>query len=1111
MANSLYLSPSLDSTLHSLSRVVADHQRSHPFAPITILLPDSATVQAVRKRLGDAMAVRLYQFYGLGQMILDTVGAPVYRLNDLAIRRLVKQILSQMAAENCLTSFSAVWQTPGFQQVLVEWVREMKSQGIPPEAVANHAVEFHQERDRQLAEFYTRYQDFMRKHGCSDADGLLWLAAEAMENTPTEFLFRTLPVGQQLFAALGFDQFNPLQNRILRAFARHCADFRIYLSWDDQRPIDSLAITRLTQTRQLLEEALSPDIQRVEPAGTINPVLDHLRRRIFEIGSRSSSNLPAAESLSSVPGEPPALRLVAAPSREAEVRWALKAIKRLLLDGVATDQIALLAPGPGAYQRLVEVVAAEYGVPVQAEQRLRDHPVVATLLNLITLAPEFPWRATMDALRSPYLRLSGLTLEQIGQLDQLTRERPVLGGRDQWRFALTPITHSGEAQAEDEDLGPARLASLLEPDALASIERELLAFFDLLTPPAVTTYRGYTLWMQQAIMGLFPGQDDGIGPVEDAPESILEEAQTAKSSDGCEVSSEMAPSAPTAPSSLWMVDCCAVGPYAQSDLQALSLVMRALRALVEAAERVNPDGEAAAAWADYRADLLRVLPEQVISTNPLQPGVRFAALEAGRSQAVDHLLVMGLAEGEFPRLPAADVLYAPGEREAHPLPFIRVQSGEQASLWWQVLSNVRCSLALLRPRLDEKGAPWLPSSYWEAAVEAVKSILPDLREIELSIVSQPALSDAASVGEVLLALAESGALRVPPELSAPWQASQAAYRLLRQRQSWQPAPGFEGVLADPQTVDELSRRYGPRHTWSASRLNRYGRCPYSFFAQSILSLEERADPDEGFNAMQRGTLLHAVLEKLFNRLTVTTIPLTLANFPVIQTILEECCTLAFHSAPERYGFQPGALWSYEQAELRRMLVNFIRWECEQNGENPRFQPYRQELRFGIHGSLLPSLTVECQDGSAFLFHGVIDRLDRDSVGRLRLVDYKSGSTIYKEPDIQKGLAFQSPLYALAVEQLLPDAVVAESSYLYLLNRKASGKLEFTSSVMSNETAREAIERAALFVQNIRQGLFPTLPTKMGFGQNSCTAACAFSSLCRADRHAFAKARRGELR
>ena len=343
---------------------------------------------------------------------------------------------------------------------------------------------------------------------CADADGLLWLAAEALESSPHLF------AGAGHLLLLGFDQFSPVQLRILRALASRLPHLSIYLLWDAARPTDSLALSRLNGTREALIAALAPKVELLVEGDGSPATLDHLRRTLFEPDGRKTAD-----------GDPPAVVAVAAPSRESEVRWALRAIKQLLLDGVSAEQIALLAPHPDVYAGIVTAVAEEYGVPVASETELAQAPAVAALLNLVSLSPDFPWRATFDALRSPYIQQPWLTAAQIDLLDRLTRERPVVAGREQWRFALQPLPpraadEAAAAAAEadaDEDLGPPPLTATLPPEELARLEAGLMAFFDHLSPPSQAAHHAYTLWLQEALLGLFTdeeGEDAAAEPAD---------------------------------------------------------------------------------------------------------------------------------------------------------------------------------------------------------------------------------------------------------------------------------------------------------------------------------------------------------------------------------------------------------------------------------------------------------------------------------------------------------------------------------------------------------------------------------------------------------------------
>jgi ATP-dependent helicase/DNAse subunit B len=470
---------------------------------------------------------------------------------------------------------------------------------------------------------------------------------------------------------------------------------------------------------------------------------------------------------------------------------------------------------------------------------------------------------------------------------------------------------------------------------------------------------------------------------------------------------------------------------------------------------------------------------------------------------VDHLVVLGLAEGEFPAPPAADALYAPAERATHPLPLRRSTPADDASLWWQVLSNCRRSLMLLRPRFDDQGAVWMASPYWDAVADCFM----DLAEDQPPAGAMPAPDACASSSELLVALAAQGAAVVPGAIATAWLVAQRGLAVEQARQGRAAAGVYEGYLQAPDLVQELAGRYGNRHSWSVSRLNHYGMCPYGFFAENILGLEARPDPVEGFDPRQRGSLLHRVLELLYRRLAAEGLAPTTETEQAVLERLEEACALVFADAPLRYGFRPGPLWSLEQAELRRLLRALLVEECRQNGAAARFRPYLQEVRFGIPGGSWPELELVDDRGTSFRLHGIIDRIDRDDAGYLRVVDYKSGSRPHSESDIARGLSMQTALYALAVENLAPEAGrVVESTYLLIPTRKTSGRLVLAGAVAGHTTVQAALASAGRFVRRARTGIFPAAPGKPAQGGTACRDRCELAALCRVTRQSMRKAR-----
>jgi len=1052
MLAKILLAPNTETAIKHAVTQISEARKENVLYPIQILMPTADSLHIVRKRLSNAMGIYLYQFYALGQHILDSAGISVQWLDETATRRLVHHTLHEMHTQGELTTFDAVWDKPGFTQAMLNWLREMKAQGISPEEFEANAPHVENSRDAQLLLLYQRYQAFLQENALSDSDGLLWLAAEALENDPT------LLQGEGLIIALGFDQFTPIQIRILRAYAERFEHFSTYLPWDNSRSEDSLVHTRLREVRADLA-SIFPEIKSVALADSseTNPDLQQLQGLLFE----DRESMDGATSV----------RAYAAPSRETEVRIALREIKKLLLDGTAPNEISLLVPKPGIYHRMVELVADEYDLPISYETTLGSNPAVQAMVNLLGLAPNFPRKKTFEALRSPYIQQDWLAEEEVDQLLQLTRERPVISGISQWVEALTPIEFRNSRE-EDEELGPEKLASKLSKERLAELKAGLLAFFTHLTPPTNGTHREYTLWIQERILGLIQGEDAGNSET---------------------------------PPSLNFLFACEHGLHPERDLNAIKTILQHLRRLIDATDLVLSADEGQIFWDVYRSDLFEVIPNLRISPESFDTAVQFGALEVGRDRPIQHLFVMGLSEGEFPSAPAPDPLFAASERVSYPTQYgINLRSpypADNASLWWLVLSNCHQSLTLLRPAIDEGGAPWEPSPYWEEVVNKGS-----VRVNEIKVGYSPNVENATSPAELLAALAQRNTQEVPEALKASWAGAQSAFNVMQLRHSWRSAPTYEGLLEDEGIQTVLSARFGEDHSWSASRLNRYGSCPFGFFAQYVLNLDEDYEPEEGMDVMQRGSLLHAILEELHRKLAANGIALAPETQIQILTELDEVCVAIFSAAPRKLGFRPNALWKYEQEELKNLLAALVRWECENPGH---YLPFEQEFRFGVKGSEAPAYPLVTSDKKPFLIHGVVDRIDQTENDELRILDYKSGSTTYSQKDMAEGLALQSPLYAVVVNNILGKPVLS-SAYLLIPKRDFSGKLQFDDGRPENdETVQGAIDQVGNFVHQIRSGYFPNLPAKSISGSFSCSTYCPFTSMCRVDRRSIAKVRRME--
>ncbi|MSP13734.1 MAG: hypothetical protein EXR62_12355 [Chloroflexi bacterium] len=405
----LYLAPNLPTILDHIQAGRNSHEAVRPGGPKLalqlryFLQPTAEAARWLSSGWGNSLGVHFFQFYGLAQTILAQAGRPVPQVSDTAAHRLVRHVLDEMHVCGELTTFAPVQEKPGFIQMLQDWLREMKTQGITLEQVSASAAAGGQIRDRQLALFYHRYQTFLQRAGMADADGLLWLANEALAANPhilQDRLERPTP-----FLVLGFDQFNPVQVSILQNLTARLSRLAVYLLWDPLRAPESLVLTRLRQTRAELERALTAESHVLPDTDTGRPPhLHHLRRTLFETGAEmvSIDQLDQKSGIASI-------QAVAAPSREAEVRRALRAMKQLLLDRGSTG--ADTPPGAPACHlpahcghggRRVRGSCTEYTTPGAEPGRRCAHQPITSGAGL-PLAPD---------LRCPTLPLYSPNLAQ---------------------------------------------------------------------------------------------------------------------------------------------------------------------------------------------------------------------------------------------------------------------------------------------------------------------------------------------------------------------------------------------------------------------------------------------------------------------------------------------------------------------------------------------------------------------------------------------------------------------------------------------------------------------------------------------------------------------------
>ena len=283
---------------------------------------------------------------------------------------------------------------------------------------------------------------------------------------------------------------------------------------------------------------------------------------------------------------------------------------------------------------------------------------------------------------------------------------------------------------------------------------------------------------------------------------------------------------------------------------------------------------------------------------------------------------------------------------------------------------------------------------------------------------------------------------------------------------------FEGVL-----------RNAPPHpdTFSPTRLETYGTCPFMYFSKEVLKLGRVEDPEEQkASQLDLGSLAHEILKEFME--TVFTEG---SGRPEASRIAE-----VYEGLRKKYETKPGIFshLSKNVAEIGKkrffdcILPNFIADEIQRIGKDefiPRF--FEKEVKFRV--------------GNAEI-SGKVDRVDvhRDDEKKAAIVDYKIGGVKGRKYFDFENL--QLPLYLKALSE--EGAVPSRGSYLSI------GKPG--DSVSSRDPSlEEAASLAEYYVENIKKGFFPPYVGKkeenqevhyLEMSKNRPCSYCDYADLCR---------------
>lgn len=782
----------------------------------------------------------------------------------------------------------------------------------------------------------------------------------------------------------------------------------------------------------------------------------------------------------------PSVSLLEAPDVAREAELIAVRVRALIEQGVAPARIAVVTRQARPAVDVLSKALARVGVPVSSRRRsaLAESTPARAVLALLTAARESWSRHSVAELADHPLLPTGL---DAGIMNLVGYSRAITS-RAGWRDALDELLARSEAREREPVEPDARRAPLPRADAV----RAAIAAWEALQPELAPLDGAHTLarwcdWvrdrMQHVALAAGPQPPDDL-----AHELIAAEESRARDA---------------------IIDIVEAWRDAMEAFGAPSSMMEAGRFL----------------------DRLALMLAQDVITPPVTDfGVVVAEALAAGWRAFDHVFIVGMSAGEFPRRPVGGQLLDAHDRQALidaglPLDAPDAWRERERELFRVLGAAPRSSLTLSWPAMDAEGREVARSAF----IDEVAADVAKARGItdEEGDPLDAALLAAGVFVRIEAQQVLSPGFPVVVDAPALDHAREVAMReVAREADPHHESGPWNGRIEDRALVAGLAARYDESYQWSATQLEQAAKCRWHWFASRQLRLEAVGDAEDQLEPTVSGSIRHEALARFFARAADERgAPVQLMSGDEewardgISRALDEAWDAARASG---LWLGPPLLRPIARDELLRELRTYLRFEIRYNEDGvqkPRTNAAKI-IRSGAVQGEYPFTDVPLEGGGVrFRLRGSVDRIDEGLDDRveganryLAAIDYKS--SIHSTPAAGRakgwadGIVLQVPLYAAALEQRFPEHRIARMEYRTLRGPKVVHQLclhgvgtegkgaQKESVIVESPEARamldSALEHAGALIATIRRAELPAQPA----ASSGCPPFCPALDICR---------------
>lgn len=407
--------------------------------------------------------------------------------------------------------------------------------------------------------------------------------------------------------------------------------------------------------------------------------------------------------------------------------------------------------------------------------------------------------------------------------------------------------------------------------------------------------------------------------------------------------------------------------------------------------------------AQYAKLFMTTLSKYDVGTIPVSlDRVSAGDFDRMRRRSIKRLIVLGCSDERLPMTQESAGAFSEDERLRLAMEGIELGAGDgelwrEFSLIYNCLSLPSEGLDLCVSAAGADGEPLRPASVYNRAAEMFGlTVSPvDADNARLSA-SAPAVSLAANAFHGGNGTAAAAAEFFKETEPARYSRLEAAAGMSRGRLS-------------PAAVEAL---YGAKPRMSASRIDKFSSCKFSYFCQYGL----KAKPYEpaAFTPPEIGTFIHYVMENSVRRVK------ELGGFKQVDDeTLSEICESVIEKYIHEELFDFGEKSSRFIYLFKRICADAKQIVADTAAElrSSDFQPIELELDFSKARDIAPMELGG--EGETVSLTGIADRVDgwvHEGKLYLRVVDYKTGKTDFSLSDVWYGMSLQLLLYLFTLQE-----------------------------------------------------------------------------------------------